>query len=226
MDPKNKTVDNAWVEKHKPLVIKIAQKLRSQLNLSMIDMDDLIALGLHGLLQAHERFDAEKGVMFTTFAYYRIRGAMIDGVRKMIDKTTASATRRSLTFIEAVDDINENVHQDSDKRPSFVDLHGLLASANTALGRISTAFVLACVGEGSLESAKTPESNLLADERSDAVRLALGELPERERQLLTGFYFDGLTLDESAQRIGVSKSWASRMHAKVLDDLRKKLGHL
>jgi RNA polymerase sigma factor for flagellar operon FliA len=73
---------NQLVEKHLSLVQAIARKVKKTLNAS-IEVDDLIGYGSKGLVEAAERFDARHGVAFTTFAYYRIRGAMYDGLRAM-----------------------------------------------------------------------------------------------------------------------------------------------
>jgi RNA polymerase sigma factor FliA len=73
---------NQLVEKHLSLVQAIARKVKKTLNAS-IELDDLVGYGAKGLVEAAERFDARHGVAFTTFAYYRIRGAMYDGLRVM-----------------------------------------------------------------------------------------------------------------------------------------------
>src|SRR3954467_4207420 len=70
------------VEKHLPLVQSIARKLKAQIT-ARTDFDNLVGYGSKGLIEAAERFDPSHGVAFTTFAYYRIRGAMLDGVRTM-----------------------------------------------------------------------------------------------------------------------------------------------
>ena len=72
------------IAQHEKMVHGLASRLRRELSLRG-DLDDLIAFGFGGLLEAHHRFDPGRGVRFQTFAYYRIRGAMLDGVRKMAD---------------------------------------------------------------------------------------------------------------------------------------------
>src|ERR1700758_114335 len=73
---------NQLVEQHLGLVQAIARKVKKTLG-ARIDLDDLVAYGAKGLVEAAERYDARPGVAFTTFAYYRIRGAMFDGLRTM-----------------------------------------------------------------------------------------------------------------------------------------------
>jgi len=69
------------VEDHIPFVRSIARKLREQV--TMVEFDDLVGFGMQGLIEAGQRFDDRHGVAFTTFAYYRVRGAMFDGLRSM-----------------------------------------------------------------------------------------------------------------------------------------------
>ncbi len=73
---------NQLVEQHLPLVQAIARKVKKTLG-ARIELDDLVAYGAKGLVEAAERYDARPGVAFTTFAYYRVRGAMFDGLRTM-----------------------------------------------------------------------------------------------------------------------------------------------
>ena len=80
--PSSKVEINQLVEKHLSLVQAIARKVKKTLNAS-IDVDDLVGYGSKGLVEAAERFDPRHGVAFSTFAYYRIRGAMYDGLRSM-----------------------------------------------------------------------------------------------------------------------------------------------
>src|SRR6187551_1488853 len=75
-------VRDGLVEKHLPLVQSVARKLKTQIT-ARVDFDDLVGYGSKGLIEAAERFDPKHGVTFTTFAYYRIRGAMLDGLRTM-----------------------------------------------------------------------------------------------------------------------------------------------
>src|SRR5690606_34015644 len=74
--------EHEFVSEHEPLVRSIATRIRAELQLN-VQLEDLIAYGYTGLLQARERFEPSRGVRFTTFAYYRVRGAIPDGVRTM-----------------------------------------------------------------------------------------------------------------------------------------------
>lgn len=207
------------LEAHRELVERIVRGLMRELDLSC-DPDDLRAWGFQGLLEAKQRFDPERGVRFSAFAHYRVRGAILDGVR------TQGWLRRSayakLKAFEATDALSEQLAEEhaQGKAPS---LEARARDLDDVLGRISAAFVMAAVGQGEERTPESPEAQLDGAEQRHAVRAGLERLPERERVLLEAVYFDGVTIEQAGSRLGLSKSWASRMHAKALERLRKHL---
>ena len=216
------TGQNEFIEKHRGLVRSIAQKIRAQYDLS-IDLAELEAFGFEGLLEAHRRFDPSRGVQFNTFAYYRVRGAVIDGVRQL-----AFLPRRvhaQLKALDAGDRVSESAGElraaDPERRS---DPAKTLADVDQTLHRMTASFVIASLGQSEEDDAPaTPEQRLLDGETARRVRDVVAKLPERERALIEGFYFDGRRFDEVATELGISKSWASRLHTKALDILREAL---
>jgi RNA polymerase sigma factor for flagellar operon FliA len=89
------------------------------------------------------------------------------------------------------------------------------------VGKISAAYVLSALGQADERAADTPESLVEAEEDRSAVRDGLASLPEKERELLEAVYFRGTTIEQAGAQLGLSKSWASRMHAKALSRMRK-----
>lgn len=211
--------DDKFVKEYEGLVRNIAQKVRAQMDLRC-ELDDLVAFGFQGLVEAKGRFDASRGVQFNTFAYYRIRGAIIDGVRQM-----AYMPRRAHAMMraaEALDAVAEETHEARAATPEAkADPNAAVASIRDILGRTTASFVLAAVGQGDNDQPDTPEELLLGEQQKVRVKAALSVLPERERMVIQAFYFDGRTLDDAAKELGVSKSWASRMHTRGLAMLRE-----
>lgn len=217
--------DDRFVEEHRPLVTSIAHKLRVELDLQC-ELDDLLAYGFRGLVEARARYDASRGVQFNTFAYYRIRGAIMDGIRQM-----AWLPRRAwakLRVAEATDAVAEEVGQGRAANPTGrADVGGTAEALDGVLARITSAYVAAATGQDEQMAERgSPEQTLLGGEQRARVRAALSELPERERALVQGFYFDGRRFDEIATELGISKSWASRLHSKALDRLREHLAEI
>lgn len=192
-----------------------------------IDLDDLIAYGEVGLAEAARDFDAELGNQFSTFAYYRIRGAIYDGLAKMT--WTSRARYRRLRSESMADDILESEREIDDGRPKDANESGKWFAR--VAERLAMVFLASDGDEESnpVNSAEDrcegPSAGLIYREASEKLRGMVEKLPEAERRLINYVYFEGLTLQEAGIRLGFSKSWASRLHAKILerlaDDMRR-----
>jgi RNA polymerase sigma factor FliA len=214
--------DPRFVAEHEPLVRKIALRVRSELDLTC-ELDDLIAFGFRGLLEARERFDPSRGVQFTTFAHYRVRGAVLDGVRKM-----ARLPRRVHQKRRAAEAIDWAIEAQGEARAATpearADLDATLAAVDDVLGKITATFMLAAVGQDESAAPESPEEQLIGATERQRLRVALETLPERERIVVTGMYFEGRNLDDIGAELGISKSWACRIHTRALGLLREQLG--
>jgi RNA polymerase sigma factor for flagellar operon FliA len=204
---------------HQGLVERVVRRLIRELDLSC-EPGDLIAWGHQGLLEAKQRFDPARNVRFSTFAYYRVRGAVLDGVRSQgFLKRRAYA---KLKAFEAADALSEQ-YAESNSQGEPASLAARARDLEDAIGRISAAYVLGALGQSEDRTADTPESLVDAAEERSAVRDGLASLPEKERLLLEAVYFAGATIEQAGAQLGLSKSWASRMHAKALSRMRRSL---
>jgi RNA polymerase sigma factor for flagellar operon FliA len=216
------------VQEHLPLVQAIARRLKKQIT-ARIDFDDLIGYGSKGLIEAAERFDPQHGVAFSTFAYYRVRGAMLDGLRTMGWYSRADYAR-----YRAEERANEYLQNQSDREGAAgrgaaagtaSDTEEVLSSVAEILGNIATVHIT------SLEAASTvaDERVAAADDAVDTGRLgarvreAVKKLPPRERELMELYYFAEKNLEEAGAVMGLSKSWACRLHARAVELLRNEL---
>lgn len=208
------------VEKHDALIRSIAGHLRNRLSLS-IEFDELVSYGRLGLLEAAERFDYKLGVSFKTFAYYRIRGAMYDGLRKMEVITRRKDPR--LKFEEAATQLmaSESSRGSMDARKPT-----LKEEIQELRGVISSLVPIYFLAGDAMDQLNRPQKGQSAEERAifsqekDQVRTALGRLSKNERALIQYYYYQDMTLEEAATKLGLSKSWASRMHAKAISKLK------
>ena len=189
-----------FITQHERMVHGLANRLRRELSLRG-DLDDLIAFGFGGLLEARHRFDPARGVRFQTFAYHRVRGAMLDGVRKM-----SQLPRRAHERFQAAAETTPTA------APTALD------KAFTRMTALSTATVL----QGRFGN-ESPEAVLLKNESITRLLQALPSLSPRQRVLVRGFYFEGRSIDAMARELGISKSWASRLHTNALRELRDAL---
>ncbi len=180
---------------HQGLVRAIAWKVHRQA-MSRVDIEDLVAYGQIGLLQAISRFEGARGRKFVTFAWHRIRGAMLDGLDTMAW-------------------FDRGVYERGGYETRGSDGENESASARHRRGgRNDTDVVRAPVSP-------PPVDQVLADREAAAFVLQLvAALPEREAGLIKAIFFEGRTLTESARRVGISTAWASRLQARTLADLR------
>jgi RNA polymerase sigma factor FliA len=215
------------VEQHLHLVHAIAGKLRSRLGKTM-EPGDLVGYGTQGLMEAAKKFDPKHGVAFSTFAYYRIRGAIFDGMRTM-----AWYSRSDYARFRADERANEYLASVADRdgaeraaRPSTrPDKGEVLEDVADILGGVAAVHIASIHAAHDVadDRFKAPDQEAESAEEIARVRQALGKLPARERQLVELYYFRGMSLDSAGAQLGLSKSWASRLHARAVGHLREAL---
>lgn len=215
------------MEDHQGLVRSLAWAMRRSLPKN-VDLEDLISYGQVGLAEAARDFNPSLGNQFSTFAYYRIRGAMCDGLAKLMWFSRAAYQR--MRCQQLADDV---VQEDID-HPNESETAG--ADGNTQwLSRMSTSLAMVYLatqlgdeddsGNWTLTDNSTPRPDTSAEEQEAhaLVRELIDTLPQDSRQLLRSTYFEGLTMQEAGVRLGLSKSWASRLHARALEQLGRSL---
>ena len=210
--------DDQFVKEYEGFVRAIALQTRAQLGLDSA-IEDLVAFGFQGLLEARLRFDASKGVAFKSFAYYRVRGAILDGVRAM-----ARLPRRAYARLRAAEALDQSSELSADQQGAAQrtpSVEGTLRSIDSILGRVAAAYTVAVTVEDAEQGAGSPEEALLHEERLTRMRAAVEKLPERERHMIEGHYFQGKRFDALSAELGISKSWGSRVYAHALDMLRE-----
>ncbi len=185
-----------------------------------VELDDLIAYGQVGLLEAARDFDASRGGRFSTYAYYRIRGAIYDGLAKMSWFGRGAKREQSPPVAEENEALRDGQGCEADLR-WFGEVTRALAMVYLA-GKGG-----ADDGESSMgladPSMPTASSVVMHMEFTQKLHELIDALPPEAATLIRGTYFEGLTLQEVGTRLGVSKSWASRLHAKTLERLAHSL---
>lgn len=214
------------VERHLDLARRAAAMIYPRVR-DHIAFDELVALANAGLAEAASRYDPARGATFATFAWYRVNGAIIDGLRKATQLPRRTWAR--LVALRAASDYLENRAE----RDRGAAQHGAspatgadaLAQIKQAMSAVRTMYVT------SLESMRdrgfdveddAPELASRLDSSRLAARLreAIAKLPDKERALVTKHYWEGKNLLEAGAELGMSKSWASRLHAQAVDKLR------
>lgn len=196
-----------------------------------VDLDDLMSYGREGLLDAARRFDTARGVPFRAYANFRVRGAMLDGVR-----ANAQLPRRVHERLRALDAARQTSAGVADDVLSGPIPKGTPADAERALdshlAAMATAMVLGLVAQSAMgeegerilvDSSASPEESVERAELRELVRRAISDLPEEERELVQRHYLGGERFDVVARDLGLSKSWASRLHTRAVSRLAKRL---
>ena len=195
-----------------------------------LDYEDILSFGVFGLMDAVDRFDPEKGFVFQTFAIPRIRGAILDELRKY--------DWYSRTGREKVQKLNramEKVLQDKGglKDEWIIKEMGIDEAEYWEIQELASRGFIASLdevmqlddGDVSIEATLaddrvTAEQRLEDESEREILAQSLSELPERERNMLSLYYFEGLTLKEIGEVLGVSESRISQIHGKGLSMLR------
>lgn len=229
------TVDqiNPRVEAGLPFVEALARRVAATMPHS-IDLGDLVQDGVIGLIDAAKRFEESRGIKFETFAERRVRGAMIDALRKDAWPRGVRRVRREL---EAA---REKLRLSLGHEPSLADLAAAVGSDEERLGKvivrintIEQTSPLSCadnIDESQLPQVLVPVESERPDaayerkEVQDRVRGAIGSLPPRERRVIALYYYGEVTMKEIGSELGVNESRVSQLHARALRRLREALG--
>jgi RNA polymerase sigma factor for flagellar operon FliA len=215
-----------------PFVEALARRMAATMPHS-IDVGDLVQDGVIGLIDASHRFDEARGIKFETFAERRIRGAMIDALRRDAWPRGVRRVRREL---EAA---REALRRELGYEPSLADLAARVGSDEKRLGRtivrintIESTSPLATgenVDEACLPPALVPSEPDQPDaafEKSEVrnrVRGAIAALPPRERKVIGLYYYGEVTMKQIGAEIGVNESRVSQLHARAIKRLRQAL---
>jgi len=216
------------VEQYAPMVKRIAYHLSGRLPDS-VQIDDLIQSGMIGLLEAARNFRNGKGASFSTFAGFRIRGAMIDEVRRA-DWAPRSVHRKARELGEAIQAIENRKGREASEQEIVRELGIDSAEYHQILLDSSSHRLLSLdeIGAGNeesiLERLADEGAGIEADLQADELRLdlaaAIDELPERERLVMALYYDEELNLKEIGAVLGVSESRVCQIHGKALLRLR------
>ena len=230
----NVSVRNRLVERHLALVHHFAHRMRPRTG-GTVEVGDLVSAGTVGLMHAISSFDPDHGSRFSTFAASRIRGAMLDEVRRR-DVAPRSVRRKQRQMEQARDRLAVEL----DRAPRHPEVAAVLGVDPQKLWRwkwdvdrsrrVSLTDLLGLSGKGGPVPEPAGEADVvdrLAQEVEVArLRRELERLPERERRILREYDLEGRTLREIGEDLGVSESRVSQIRSRALGRLRERLGDL
>lgn len=216
-----------------PFVETLARRVASSMPNS-IDLSDLVQDGMIGLIDAAHRYDESRGIKFETFAERRVRGAMIDALRRDAWPRGVRRMRRRL------ESAREELRRELGHEPSVADLAARVGSDEARLNRtivrintIESTSPMATADQTDESmlppvlvpsEPPSPERAYEQVEVRERVRVAMAQLPARERRIIGLYYFREVTMKQIGAAIGVNESRVSQLHARAMQRLRKVLG--
>lgn len=211
------------VERYRPYVYSIAKQVSHSFPVK-IDFEELVGYGMVGLLEAAERYDPRRKVSFVTFSYYRIKGAIFDGLRQMgiLTRTPNEAwVRRESVLNDLV-----QTASDDEVETSGATVEDEIQSVEKFVDSLIPAYLLSLSEENApdvADSRELPNVSVEFRETIKIVRETVRELPDKEREIIESLYFRHVSTTELAKQMGVNKSWVSRLHSKAVTRLRQRL---
>lgn len=209
------------------------EAIASQLHREMgrvLDRDELVSFGQEGLLAAARRYDPERGVPFSKYAYFRVRGAMLDGMRS--HGSLSRRTHEKLRALEAAH-LMASGYLDDNRAAAAGGLTPEAADDRLAdqLATLATAMAVGFAGqevrfqdgERVMVDQDNPDATVERDELMDIVHAELSNMPEQEAVFVRRHFLKDERVEDIAADLGMSKSWGSRVMARGIQRLSKRL---
>jgi RNA polymerase sigma factor for flagellar operon FliA len=221
---------------YSPLVKFVAGRVAAGLPQN-IEQSDLVSYGIFGLIDAIDKFDPGRGYKFETYAISRIKGAIIDELRS-IDWVPRSVRAKARAIERAYSKLENELRRSPDDKEVAAELGVTEDELATTLGQISFVGVVALdellsagsergsgatVGDTIAGGGHDPVEAFESEEMRQVLADAINRMPDRERLVLTLYYYEGLTLAEIGNVLGVTESRVCQIHTKAIFQLRSRL---
>lgn len=207
------------VEQYSDYVVRIAKQVKRSLSPN-VETDDLIGYGMTGLIEAAERYNPALGANFSTFSFYRIRGAIYDGLRVMGSLSRTEYKRQR--FEEKA-----NSYMMGEGRPASglgqLTAEEQLQGMAKKVQRMVTIYVTT-LNEKDIqgivdEDIEQADDRMARLELYEKMRAAIGKLSKSDQEIINSYYFEDKSLEEVGKGLGLSKSWTCRKHARAMEKL-------
>ena len=232
----SRDVRDALILHYSPLVKYVAGRVAVGLPQN-VEQADLVSYGIFGLIDAIDKFDLDRGYKFETYAIARIKGAILDELRS-IDWVPRSVRAKARALEKAYGKLESELHRTPNDEELAVELGLSGDQFQTTLSQISFIGLVALdemlsvggergesvtLGDTVADSGEGPVAAYEVEEMRQILADAINRMPEREKIVLTLYYYEGLTLAEIGQVLGVTESRVCQIHTKAVLQLRSRL---
>jgi len=232
---RNQDMRETLILEYAPLVKIIAGRLSMYLGYN-VDYDDLVSYGIFGLIDAIDKFDYYKGIKFETYASLRIRGAILDQIRKM-DWLSRTMRQKQKSWEAALRKLEAQLGRKPTDEEIAEEMEISLEELCSIEGQSMTSVMISlddCLEQGRESKELVQESNVFSnpeymveqEELKEIIAETLETLTEKERRVIVLYYYEELTLKEISHIMEVSESRVSQLHTRGLQKLKERLGNV
>ncbi len=231
-ETKSQEARDCLILTYAPLVKQAVGRISMQVG-AYVEYDDLVSYGIFGLIDAIDKFDESKGVKFETYASLRIRGSVIDNIRRL-DWVPRTLRQKNKQFEQAYKAAESDLGREPTNEDLAIKLNILpeevddMFKKSNLMSLISLDDYLEQNQEGTLAAPqnddRNPEACLERRELQDILTKAIDKLSDKEKLVITLYYYEDLTLKEISKVLSVSESRVSQLHSKAVFKLQNRLG--
>ncbi len=224
---------NGIISKSMPLIRSIIGKINIP-DQPLTQQEDIESAGISGLIQAMDSYDADRNIKFNTFVYYRIRGNIIDYLRK-IDQLPRQKRKDYGTVKKAIQELSQQLGRKPSDEEVARELDMDLEDYRQLLSNVQTRNALSLDSSFNNDDSNSfyeihentevemPDQNLVDKERTQILKEKIGELNDRDRLILTLYYYEDMTMQEVALLLELSEARISQIIGKLLIRLKEDL---
>jgi RNA polymerase sigma factor for flagellar operon FliA len=226
---------NAIISKSMPLIRSIIGKINTP-DQPLTQREDLESAGISGLIQAMDSYECDRNIKFNTYVYYRIRGNIIDYLRQ-IDQLPRKKRKNYGKVEEAMQRLSQQLGREPSDEEVAEELDMNLEDYRKLLSNVQKRNALSLDKSFSQDdsnsfyeihenkNAESPDRNLEKKELTNTLKQKIGKLDERDRLILTLYYYEEMTMNEVAVLLELSEARISQIIGKLLIKLREELAH-
>ncbi|WP_202708762.1 FliA/WhiG family RNA polymerase sigma factor [Sporosalibacterium faouarense] len=220
------------IEKYVPLVRIVAGRMYNFYG-GNVEFDELLGFGIFGLIDAIEKFEVKRDIKFETYAQIRIRGSIIDSLRKL-DWVPRSLRKKSKEYEAVISKLENKLFKNVTVDDIANELNVSKEEVQSTLAEISTFNIVSFEELISLkgdyysanQSQLTPEEKISKEEIKKILKETIDSLPEKEKMIISMYYFDELTYKEIGEVLDLSESRISQIHSKAILKMKGSLNKI